>query len=462
MKKAIGILIVVIWGVLKVSAQDSLNLYQVYHWQDTSIAPAFFINNAYNEVWGWYDSVQNREYAIMGSSIGLHFFDLTDEQNIQPVAFVPGWADNMIHRDFKNKGHYLFAVADEWNSALQVIDMSYLPDSVHVVYASDTLFGISHNIWIEGDRLYACVPRYWQQAPLAGLRMYDISEPANPRYITEYKQWGNIHDLYSRNDTVYLNAETRGLVIADLTDPLQPLELARLQSYGFQGYNHSGWLSEDGNYYVFADETHGMPMKLIEVSDLQNLNQLSYLHPSMDLNDIDSAAIPHNQVIRGDYLYVSYYYDGVYIFDISDPLYPTVVGYYDTYPGVKDLAYKGAWGVYPFLPSGRILVSDMQTGLYVLGFNGPYQTALEAPEHLLSALYPNPFDQSFHLELNQPVTDWRISLVDMMGQEIWRSEGQAVQQKWQIDLPAGLSSGVYLLRVKTPQGQITQKVLKRS
>lgn len=446
---------------LNLSAQDSLNMQVEYHWQDTSLAPAFFINNTYNEVWGWYDSTQQREYGIMGSSEGIHFFDLTDPDSIQPVAYVPGRADNMIHRDFKNKGQYLYAVADEWSSALKIIDMSYLPDSVHIVYDSDTLFGISHNIWIEGDRMYACVPRYWQQAPIAGMSIYDISEPANPVLLNTVDDWGNIHDLYSRNDTVYLHAEARGFVIADLTDPMNPVELARMQSYAFQGYNHSGWLSEDGNHYVFADETHGMPMKLIDIADLQNISQVSFLHPSMDLSNIDPASIPHNQVIRGEYLYASYYYDGIYIFDISDPQLPAVVGFYDTYPGVKDTAYKGAWGIYPFLPSGRILVSDMQTGFYVMGYVGPYQTGLEPLRDNLLKVYPNPFQGSFTVSLEQAVSDWGLRVTDLMGRTVWQQAGSLPQQSWKINLPAEISTGIYLIHIETKHGRITRKISKR-
>jgi len=53
------------------------------------------------------------------------------------------------------------------------------------------------------------------------------------------------------------------------------------------------------------------------------------------------------------------------IFDISNPEEVTRVGQYDTYLGANDASYKGAWGVYPHFESEKILVSDMQTGLYL-------------------------------------------------------------------------------------------------
>lgn len=41
---------------------------------------------------------------------------------------------------------------------------------------------------------------------------------------------------------------------------------------------------------------------------------------------------------------------------------------HDTHSGSGD-GFSGCWGVYPWLPSGNIIVSDMQGGLFVLGVN---------------------------------------------------------------------------------------------
>jgi hypothetical protein len=58
------------------------------------------------------------------------------------------------------------------------------------------------------------------------------------------------------------------------------------------------------------------------------------------------------------------------VLDISNPLSPQIAGQYDTYPQNNSGNYNGAWGVYPFLPSGNTIISDMSTGLYVLHFDG--------------------------------------------------------------------------------------------
>ena len=68
-------------------------------------------------------------------------------------------------------------------------------------------------------------------------------------------------------------------------------------------------------------------------------------------------------------MYISYYLYGLQVLDVSDPTNLIHVGAYDTYLQNSTYIYNGAWGVYPYLPSGNILISDRQTGLYVLDFN---------------------------------------------------------------------------------------------
>ncbi|MFM7728652.1 MAG: carboxypeptidase regulatory-like domain-containing protein, partial [Flavobacteriales bacterium] len=60
------------------------------------------------------------------------------------------------------------------------------------------------------------------------------------------------------------------------------------------------------------------------------------------------------------------YKEGVVITDMSRPENPIEVGHYDTYPQGAGNGFSGCWGVYPFLPSGTIVASDINNGLFVL------------------------------------------------------------------------------------------------
>jgi hypothetical protein len=70
--------------------------------------------------------------------------------------------------------------------------------------------------------------------------------------------------------------------------------------------------------------------------------------------------------VRGNRYYMSNYERGLTVLDITDPSDPVEVGFFDTYPVSDNAGFNGAWGVYPFLPSGNILVSDINSGLYII------------------------------------------------------------------------------------------------
>ena len=401
-------------------SQGSSNINLLYHWDDSTLPGSSFYNNTYNEIWGFVQN--NKEIAVIGSTMGTHFFDVTDPVNSIQVDFVPGGAQgtNIVHRDYHDYNGYLYAVADEGsNSSLQIIDLQYLPDSVHVVYDSNVLIKRAHNIFIDTATAKMYVGGGFTTTG-NNLSIYSLSNPIQPVFLKSYNSAGYVHDMYVRNDTAFLNAgfvsgSTGGLHIVDFSDVQNPVTLNTLTNYPFSGYNHSGWLNEQGNIYVMADETHGMPLKIIDVSDFSNLQVLSTITSGVTTN-----SIPHNVIIKENYAFVSYYYDGLYVFDISDPANPVIAGFYDTSTEPNNNSYKGAWGVYPYLPSGNVLVSDMQNGLYIFDVTGAVTSAGEINSGYSGVLlFPNPVKNKLNILLppgkTKPVT---VKLLNLQGQII--------------------------------------------
>ena len=99
----------------------------IYNWDDPDIVGSSFYENKYNEVWGVVKD--GSEYAIIGSTDGTHFFKMDDISETEELqgAFVEGKATGgaIIHRDFHDYNGYLYAVADEGPSSLQIIKMAY-------------------------------------------------------------------------------------------------------------------------------------------------------------------------------------------------------------------------------------------------------------------------------------------------------------------------------------------------
>jgi choice-of-anchor B domain-containing protein len=337
-----------------------------------------------------------------------------------------------------------------------------LPDSVELVYDSEAILKTAHNIFIDSssNRLYACGAKTKYHAA-KNLMILDISAPDNPVHLRNYQATHYFHDIYVRNDTAYgHHGYDAGAIVYDMSDTGNIDVIGTLPSYTDQGYNHSGWLSPSGDHYVLADETHGSRLKLLDVSDPSNIQE-----ESLFLSGVSNNSIAHNPIIKGSHAFVSHYHDGVYIWDISDPQNPEVAGFYDTYPPNDHDSYKGNWGVYPFLPSGILLASDMQSGLFVFDVDeatGP--TALEArkdgPPPFTS--YPNPAEDHLRVDLKGRV-DGPIEarIIDLRGRRLLEKEWAQAPATMRLSLKGLPGSGVRFLRIRTENGSRTEKFLKR-
>jgi hypothetical protein len=79
-----------------------------------------------------------------------------------------------------------------------------------------------------------------------------------------------------------------------------------------------------------------------------------------------TRAIDHNGYVRGNRYYFSNYSEGLTVLDITNPVVPVRVGFFDTFPATAELGFVGAWGTYPFFASGTIAISDINSGLYLV------------------------------------------------------------------------------------------------
>lgn len=450
------------------------NIDLLAHW-DTSITvsePIF--NIRYNSVWGWVDPQDSTEYAILGSTDGTYFFDVSDPQNPKMKDYVKGRRDSCIWREYKDYQGYLYAVSDDQvdannQNSLQIIDMSYLPDSVHVAYDSDTLFYRAHTAFIDGNKMYCGYVHGFNKAFSMGV--YSLANPVAPSYLRNLDlddpSFNTVHDMFVRNDTVYASCGNEGLHIYKF-DAIngtftQIGSLTNYLNYG-QGYNHSSALTADGNTLIFTDEYPAhFAVKSVDVSDFGNITVLDTFRSTYP-----TIATPHNVYIpngSNSRVVVAYYQDGVQIFDISNPSNVTRTGFFDTAPldcpTCNTPDFSGCWGAYIDLPSGIILASDMQDGLFVLENTG----ALGVPSvdnNLSLAVYPNPFTDNFQVNLSLPSSEYiYFELSDISGKVLMKKQMNfsSGNSSFNIDVRS-LSAGTYLLNMKGTNFLKTEKIIK--
>ncbi|XZF14374.1 choice-of-anchor B family protein [Chitinophagaceae bacterium MMS25-I14] len=435
-------------------AQQSLHVTLLGNWNDSAHIPVNLSGQRYNDVWGF--TLKGKEYAAIGSTLGVHIIDI---DNLQQVAFYKGKAsgNTIVHRDYKVYKNYLYAVCNEGFSSLQVFDLNYLPDSLHLVYESQLAdFMLANKIAIDTSKamLYAGTPRTFTTADQ--MQAFDISDPVHPVLKYRYNNHDDIHDMFVRNDTAYCSASFYGYEIVDFTSG-QPVETGEMHFYPYQGYNHSSWIGRDG-FGVMTDETHGLPVKVIDTRDFTNVHVVSNFSPRPG----DSTCIPHIPYIVGHFAFVAYYFDGLQIYDISDPANPKQAGYYDTYPQPSFKGFAGAWGCYPFFPSGRVAISDMQTGLYVVD---PSEATGQISYNNSFKLYPNPAKGTLFIEFPKTeVSDMiAVSIYDISGKKVYDQSFAAIDYVYrpiQLTLPGNWPTGMYLAKVMTGSRSYVSKFTK--
>ncbi|MGH2569382.1 MAG: choice-of-anchor B family protein, partial [Bacteroidota bacterium] len=316
----------------------------------------------FSSVWGYTDA-NGREYGILGTYRGTSVVDLTYlPDSLHEAAFIPGPTSSYSYREFKTYLNYLYIVS-EGGSGVQIVDLSGLPNSVRIVGSSQTsTFTRAHTISEASGYLYvnggnATVG----EKDIGGTLILSLANPEQPFDVGMFGEH-YVHDSYTRRDTMFAAGIFGvGLSILDVRDKGSLVLLKTIQYPG--SGTHNAWTTDDGKYVMTTDEIGSTP-KTLKVWDIRDLNTVSKV---AEWNPRPAETI-HNVCVKGSYAYIAYYKAGLLIADISDPHNPALAGFYDTYPGSDASVFNGAWGVYPYLPSGRILVSDMQTGLYVFSF----------------------------------------------------------------------------------------------
>lgn len=304
-----------------------------------------------SDVWGYVDAATGAEYALVGAinpaqeSQALFIVEASDPRNPALVATVavPGF-------DIKVWRNYAYTVTGGPDRGAQpegrIIDLSD-PANPQIVGA----FPSAHNLFIDD--------RGFMYLEFPGLRIFDLNvDPLNPQLVwNDQPQQG--HDAAVIGDRLYDFHGTDGTFIYDVSNRAAPVRLGLIRAPDIR-YHHSGWPTEDERFLFICDELAGPLNNDITVWDIS-----APADPVRVAALADTSATVHNLYIRDELAFVSYYSAGFRLYDVSDPTAPRLVDEYDTAPEVSGLGFDGAWGVYPFTPSGAIYVSDRTNGLFI-------------------------------------------------------------------------------------------------
>jgi len=324
-----------------------------------------------NDCWG-YVSPSGREYALMGLDSRLGVVEVTDP--VRPVIVATAAHEQSPWADIKTYGAYAYVVNESGNG-VQVVDLSGV-DEGDVELVNEVDLGGSaetnHNIVINeaSGFAYLCGSNGFN----GGLVALDLSDPAAPVFAGAYTST-YVHDAevvsftegpYAGREIAFCYAGFAGLDIVDVTDKSDMDRLSRT-SYPGQVYTHQGWLDRERMLVYLNDELDErdgqVPTATTRVFDVSSLE-------SPGLAGLFGSGIPvidHNLYELDGFIYEANYRSGLRVFDARDDgVAPVEVGSFDTFAGPDFFEYDGAWSVYPYFPSGTVIVSDIQSGLLVL------------------------------------------------------------------------------------------------
>ncbi len=424
--------------------------------------------SAGNDIWGWTDPLTGKEYALMGLNNGTAFVDISDPEFPIRLGRLPTHTSNSSWRDIKTYGNYAYIVSEAVDHGLQVFDLRRLRNvaAPPVVFTEDAhyaQFGRAHNIVIDTDSgfAFAVGSQQGSQTCSAGLHMIDIRNPLSPVFAGCFGSDGYTHDAqcltYSGPDTehvgkeICLAANEDTVTIVDVSNKSAPVQLSRT-SYAGSAYTHQGWLTPDGRYFLVNDE-------IDEINNGHNTRTYVFAVSNLDLPVLHTiytgpvAATDHNLYVHNGYAYESNYRSGLRIVDLAniDGGVLTEAAFFDTQPATNASGTSGAWSVYPFFASGRVVVSDISAGLFVLEpqlCNGPDA----ASELMVAAAGDNQIQLSWDSGVVGGSFDVYRAIDGCGGVEALIAEGVTSPAYLDQSVSGGISYG-YRIRQRSADGQ---------
>ncbi len=160
----------------------------------------------------------------------------------------------------------------------------------------------AYDIKVQGDLAYVA-------SSTAGLRIINISDPANPREVGQIAHGGGSgHGVFVEGTLAYLADDDQGLQIIDVSDPSNPVERGVYNSGS--GYAYDVYV--DGSYAYLADYWDGL--RILDITDPDHPVHLARL-------DAGGGWTEAVQVVNG-IAYTADFGEGLEIIDVTNPRAP--------------------------------------------------------------------------------------------------------------------------------------------
>ena len=313
-----------------------------------------------SDIWGWVDGSGN-EYALIGLNDGFACVNVSNPTNPVQEFYISDI--NSTWRDVKTWGNFAY-ITTEADAGLLIVDLTdmtggtywHVSNFTHPTNGSSVEFTAAHNLFIDENGICYIfgASSVTGGSPSDGAIFLDVAANATaPVYLGEWDD-EYIHDGMVRGDTMYAGCIYAGeLFVVDVSNKNNPSTLGTHSTPN--AFTHNAWISDDGDFVFTTDEKSDAYLAAYDISNINNIQEVDRIQ-----SNPGELSIPHNTHVDGNFLITSYYRDGTTVHDITHPNNMIQVAHYDSYSGAGN-GFDGCWGTYPFLPSGLIISSEINS-----------------------------------------------------------------------------------------------------
>ncbi|MDX1611213.1 MAG: hypothetical protein R3185_02505 [Candidatus Thermoplasmatota archaeon] len=319
----------------------------------------------------------------------IHIVDITDRENPERVGLKPVevlGTHNFHFEEIDGELYVLYVGQPLYLGTAPTAKNEPAGNAIHIARFVETP---------DGPKIVDVAEYRHQQATTDDQRSFPHDVLAEPHPLTDQV-------------IMYVSHWDGGAITVDITDPMNPVELAVHDDPAPSQARATHWFSPELTPRGDKVYAYSAP----EIGQLDSGSGVVRVYDATDpasLEQVGTWTLPGNVTIPGQYLMsphttmphpelpllaVSHYHAGVWILDTSDPTAPKHVGYYSPV-GEPDAPYTGDyWWKKPnfdpegFIPNvyqarweptdGILWVTDRSTGFYALSYDGPVPGAASA------------------------------------------------------------------------------------
>jgi hypothetical protein len=204
-------------------------------------------------------------------------------------------------------GHYAYLA--NYNDGLRIYDISNAANPVSVGHINNGLaaaVAVTNNL--------ACVADSFD-----GLRIYDISNPTNPVSVGNTNNGATALGVAVAGNFAYLANDQDGLRIYDISNPSIPLNVGHSVT---NSLGTATGVAVSGNFAYLANNSDGL--RIYDVSNPANCT---------NVGSANDGGLAFGVTVAGNYAYLANGFDGLRIYDVSNPSNPASIGNAPTFAG---------------------------------------------------------------------------------------------------------------------------------